>query len=48
MFRLKARVPPELLQKHIRAVKTGLPGEVTVRLDPAAEWPERLSLRLPE
>lgn len=48
MFRLKARVPPELLRQHIRNVKTGLPGEVFVRLDPAAEWPETLAVRLPE
>jgi HlyD family secretion protein len=39
MFRIKARIPPELLRKHIRQVKTGLPGMAYVRLDPQAEWP---------
>ncbi|PWB84140.1 MAG: glycoside hydrolase family 43 [Methylocystaceae bacterium] len=39
MFRIKARIPPELLKKHIRQVKTGLPGMAYVRLDPQAEWP---------
>ncbi len=32
MFRVKARIPAELLQKHIQQVKTGLPGVVWVRL----------------
>ncbi|HEY1190504.1 MAG TPA: HlyD family efflux transporter periplasmic adaptor subunit [Gemmata sp.] len=48
MFRLKARIDPELLKKHIRSVKTGLPGVAYVQLDPQAEWPERLRVRLPE
>jgi HlyD family secretion protein len=43
MFRLRARVSPELLQKYIAQVKTGLPGRTYVKLDPAAEWPAALS-----
>ncbi|MBP2560067.1 HlyD family secretion protein [Neorhizobium galegae] len=43
MFRLRARVSPELLQKYIAQVKTGLPGRTYVKLDPAAEWPAVLS-----
>jgi HlyD family secretion protein len=43
MFRLKAQVPKELLQKHIAQVKTGLPGRAYVRTDPAAPWPAFLS-----
>lgn len=43
MFRIKARVSPELLQKYIQFVKTGLPGVAYVRTDPAAAWPEDLS-----
>ncbi|WP_370649754.1 HlyD family secretion protein [Neorhizobium galegae] len=43
MFRLRARVSPELLQKYIAQVKTGLPGRTYVKLDPAAEWPASLS-----
>lgn len=47
MFRVKAQIPPELLRKHIRKVKTGLPGMAWVRTDPAVAWPSALELRLP-
>lgn len=43
MFRIRARVDPELLAKYIQYVKTGLPGTAYVRIDPAAEWPAFLS-----
>lgn len=43
MFRVKAQIPPELLRKYVRQVKTGLPGMAYVRLDPQAEWPAQLS-----
>jgi HlyD family secretion protein len=46
MFRIKARVEPELLKKYIRQVKTGLPGMAYVRLDPKAPWPADLDSRL--
>lgn len=39
MFRIRARISPELLRKYIQHVKTGLPGMAYVRLDPDAEWP---------
>lgn len=39
MFRIKAKIPPDLLRKYIRFVKTGLPGRAYVLLDPQAEWP---------
>jgi len=42
MFRVKVRVPPELLQKYARYVKPGMPGMAYVKLDPNAEWPESL------
>ena len=48
MFRIKARIDPELLQKHLKLVKTGLPGVAWLRLDAGAEWPAELALRLPE
>jgi HlyD family secretion protein len=48
MFRIKARIDPELLQKHIRDVKTGLPGIAYVRLDPRVEWPANLELKVPQ
>ena len=42
MFRVKAKISPELLLKHIEMVKTGLPGVAYVRLDPTAKWPAGL------
>ena len=48
MFRIKARIDPDLLQKHIRDVKTGLPGMAYVRLDPRLDWPPELQVRLPQ
>ncbi len=42
MFRVKARIRPELLQKYIEDVKTGLPGNAWVRLNENAEWPDFL------
>lgn len=40
MFRVRARIAPELLRKYLEQIKTGLPGEAWVRLDPKAPWPE--------
>ncbi len=48
MFRIKARIDPEVLKKYIRSVKTGLPGMAYVRLDDQSEWPAHLEVRLPE
>jgi HlyD family secretion protein len=48
MFRIKTRIAPELLKKHIRDVKTGLPGVAYVQLDPQAPWPPDLQVHLPE
>jgi HlyD family secretion protein len=48
MFRIKARIDPELLKKYIRSVKTGLPGMAYVRLDEQSEWPAHLEVRLPQ
>jgi HlyD family secretion protein len=47
-FRIKAHIPAELLKKYVRDVKTGLPGVAYVQLDPQAEWPTNLQVRLPE
>ncbi len=43
MFRVKAKIPQELLQKYIQQVKTGLPGMAYVKFDPNAEWPKHLA-----
>lgn len=47
-FRLRARIAPALLQRHVRQVKTGLPGMAYVRLDAEQPWPERLRPNVPE
>jgi HlyD family secretion protein len=47
MFRLKAQIPADLLKQHIKMVKTGLPGVAYVLVDPNAEWPPNLAVRLP-
>jgi len=48
MFRVRAKVSEELLKKNIARVKTGLPGMAYVRLDPGAEWPAHLQVKLPQ
>lgn len=45
MFRVRARIDPALLRANLEYVKTGVPGEAWVRLDPTKEWPARLALR---
>jgi HlyD family secretion protein len=45
-FRIKAHIDPDLLQKYISQVKTGLPGVAYIRLDPNAEWPPQLQIRI--
>ncbi|QLF92001.1 HlyD family efflux transporter periplasmic adaptor subunit [Pseudomonas sp. ABC1] len=48
MFRVKARIDPQLLQQHLDQVKTGVPGMAYLKLDPQQEWPERLQIRVPQ
>lgn len=48
MFRVRARIDPDLLKQYIRQVKTGLPGMAYVRLDPKVPWPAALEIRLPQ
>ncbi len=48
MFRVKARIDPELLQKHRKLVKTGLPGMAWLKLDAQAVWPADLVLKVPD
>lgn len=45
MFRVKAQIPAELLQQYLEYVKTGLPGEAFVKVNPEAEWPAHLQTR---
>ncbi|WP_434778121.1 HlyD family secretion protein [Neisseria sp. Ec49-e6-T10] len=46
MFRVKAQISKELLQKHINQVKTGLPGVAWIKLDPNKQWPDQLQKKL--
>jgi len=48
MFRVKARIDPELLTTYSAYVKTGLPGMAYVRLDATRPWPEKFGIRLPD
>jgi HlyD family secretion protein len=48
MFRVKAQIDRELLQKNLKQVKTGLPGMVWLKLDPQAEWPADLAVKVPQ
>ena len=45
MFRVKAKLPVDLLKKYVQWVKTGVPGVAWVRLDPDKPWPPELQLR---
>ncbi len=48
MFRVKAQISRELLQKNLKQIKTGLPGMVWLKLDAQAPWPTELVTRLPQ
>lgn len=48
MFRVKLRIPPEILAEYSDVVKTGLPGVAHVRIDPSAAWPADLAVQLPD
>ena len=48
MFRVKAQIGRDLLQKNLTQVKTGLPGMVWLKLDPQAQWPPDLAAKVPE
>ncbi len=42
MFRVRAQIDRDLLQRHLAQVKTGLPGVAWVKLNPATAWPAHL------
>lgn len=48
MFRVKARINRELLLKHLKLVKTGLPGVAWIRIDQHATWPASLAIKVPQ
>jgi HlyD family secretion protein len=48
MFRVRANIDRQLLQKHRTLVKTGLPGVAWLKLDPEAPWPPALQIKVPK
>ncbi|HEY0940350.1 MAG TPA: efflux RND transporter periplasmic adaptor subunit [Steroidobacter sp.] len=48
MFRVRAHIDRDLLQKHLTQVKTGLPGVAWLKLDRETPWPESLAINTPE
>jgi HlyD family secretion protein len=47
MFRVKLRIPQELVLRHLDKVKTGVRGMGYVRTDDTVPWPEALEKRYP-
>ena len=47
VFRVRVRLPEDLIRGRIEHVKTGLRGIAVIRLDPGAAWPEPLDRRIP-
>ncbi len=47
VFRVRVRIPQELIMGRIEHVKTGLRGVAYVRLDRQSDWPEAFERRIP-
>lgn len=47
VFRVRVRIPQELVEGRIEHVKTGLRGEAVIRLNSQSTWPEALERRIP-
>lgn len=47
VFRVRVRIPEDLVAGRIEHVKTGLRGIAVIRLDPDIPWPEALERRIP-
>lgn len=47
MFRVKVRIEPDLVARHLSEVRTGLPGVAYVRFDPNLAWPRQLQVNVP-
>ncbi len=48
MFRVKAQIGRDLLQKNLTQIKTGLPGIAWLKLDGQAAWPAELAVKVPQ
>ena len=47
MFRIKVQIAPDILERYVDQVKTGVPGVAYIRLDGQTPWPAFLDVRLP-
>ncbi len=48
MFRVKAQIGSDLLQKNLTQIKSGLPGIAWIKLDGQAPWPAELAVKVPQ
>lgn len=48
VYRVKLSADPKLLATYRDQIKAGLTGDAWVQIDPAAAWPEKLAVRLPD
>ena len=47
MFRVRLKLPADILHRYADTVKTGLPGQAVVRVAPDVAWPAKLAINLP-
>ncbi|MGD1926064.1 MAG: HlyD family secretion protein [Paracoccaceae bacterium] len=47
VFRVRVRIPPDLVRGRIEHVKTGLRGVAVIQIDPETAWPDALQQRIP-
>jgi HlyD family secretion protein len=47
MFRVKVRLPQDILKRYAKRVKAGITGMAYVRLSPDVPWPDYLQVKLP-
>ncbi len=48
VFRVRVRIPENLVESRIEHVKTGLRGVAVIRIDPDSTWPEALERPIPQ
>lgn len=48
MFRVKLRLPQDILKRYAKRVKAGVTGVAYVKITPDAQWPDYLSVNLPK
>lgn len=45
VFRVKAKISKDFLQKHLNLIKTGVPGVTWAKLNASAQWPDFLLIK---